>query len=105
MHKTQILRKTADFPYGVFLVASLLKVPVFFVFCLRTKNAPIFIKNNMFVEKAKTDFNCSKNEAKKRIETLCDEYATTLEKYCIKFPYQWYNFFDFWQTEKEENNG
>jgi Predicted acyltransferase len=99
----EFLGRTAEFPYGVFLIASLLKAPVFFVFGIRTKSAALFPKNNMFVEKAKTDFNCSRAETKKRIEKLCGEYVTTLEKYCIKYPNQWYNFFDFWQKNGGEN--
>ena len=99
----EFLGRTAEFPYGVFLIASLLKAPVYFVFGLRTKSAALFPRNNMFVEKAKTDFNCSRAETKKRIEELCGEYATTLEKYCIKYPNQWYNFFDFWQKNGGEN--
>ena len=103
--KHDFLGKTAEFPYGVFLIASLLKAPVFFAFGLRTKSAALFPKNNIFVEKAKTDFNCGRAETKKRIEELCGEYVTTLEKYCIKYPNQWYNFFDFWQKNGGEENG
>jgi predicted LPLAT superfamily acyltransferase len=101
--KHDFLGKTACFPYGVYLIASLLKAPVFFVFGLRTKSASLFPKNNIFVEKAKTDFDCNRAEAKKRIVELCGEYAATLEKYSIKYPNQWYNFYDFWQNIGEEN--
>lgn len=97
------LGKTAEFPYGPFLIASLLKVPVFFVFALRTNSAALFPKYNIFVEKAETDFNCPRSETKKRIGILCGEYAATLEKYAIKYPTQWYNFFDFWQKNGEDN--
>ena len=104
--KHNFLGKTAEFPYGVFLIATLLKAPVYFVFGIRTKSAAIFPKNNIFVEKSSIDFSsCTGRDARAKIPELCGEYASTLEKYCIKYPNQWYNFFDFWQTEKEENNG
>ncbi len=104
--KHDFLGKTADFPYGVFLIATLLKAPVYFVFGIRTKSAAIFPKNNIFVERSSIDLSsCTGREARAKIPELCGEYVATLEKYCIKYPNQWYNFFDFWQTEKEENNG
>ena len=104
--KHEFLGREAEFPYGVFLIATLLKAPVYFVFGIRTKSAALFPKNNIFVEKSKIDLtNCTGREVRAKIPDLCGEYVATLEKYCIKYPYQWYNFFDFWQTEKEENNG
>lgn len=104
--KHEFLGRDAEFPYGVFLIATLLKAPVYFVFGLRTKSAALFPKNGLFVEKSKIDLSeCTGRAARARIPELCGEYVATLEKYCIKYPYQWYNFFDFWQTEKEENNG
>jgi predicted LPLAT superfamily acyltransferase len=24
-------------------------------------------------------------------------FASRMEQHCLTFPYQWYNFFDFWQ--------
>ena len=97
--KHDFLGRTADFPYGVFLIATLLKAPVYFVFCLRTKSAALFPKNNIFVERSKIDLaNCTGREARAKIPELCGEYASTLEKYCVKYPHQWYNFFDFWQN-------
>lgn len=26
------------------------------------------------------------------------QYAQYLERYCIAYPYQWFNFFDFWNV-------
>lgn len=102
--KHDFLGKTADFPYGVFLIATLLKAPVYFVFGLRTKSAALFPKNGIFVEKSKIDLaGCTGREARAKIPELCGEYVTTLEKYCIKYPNQWYNFFDFWQNNGEND--
>ncbi|MBR4489055.1 hypothetical protein IKP13_00275 [bacterium] len=102
--KHDFLGKTADFPYGVFLIATMLKAPLYFVFGLRTKSAALFPKNGIFVEKSKIDLaGCTGREARAKIPELCGEYVSTLEKYCIKYPYQWYNFFDFWQKNGGEN--
>lgn len=99
--RKKFLGKEADFPYGVFVLAALLKVPTYFVFGLRTKIATINPKYNIFVEKSKIDFNCARADRDKRINELCDEFIGKLEKYCIKFPYQWYNFYNFWKLNEE----
>lgn len=94
--RTDFLGKPADFPYGVFLIAALLNAPTYFMFALRTRTASLFPRYNMFVERAKTDFNCPRSEREERIRALCREFVDKLEKYCVMFPFQWYNFFDFW---------
>lgn len=98
--KQDFLGRTAEFPYGVFLIAELLKAPVFFVFSPRSKNFSLLPKSCMFVEKPAADF-ASEAGSKARISALCSEYVRSLEKYCIKYPYQWYNFYDFWQNSED----
>jgi predicted LPLAT superfamily acyltransferase len=40
-----------------------------------------------------------RDEREKRIRELATAYANRLEHYCIQAPYQWFNFFDFWNEE------
>lgn len=90
------LGKNAGFPYGAFLIPFLVEAPVFYMFGLRTKTWTIFPKYNIFIEKSAVSLKCSKKEREGQIKLLCSEYVSKLEKYCCEFPYQWYNFFDFW---------
>lgn len=94
--RTDFLGNQADFPYGVFLIAALLKCPVYFCFGLRNKTVTLFPKYHMFVERSKVIFDCSRKEREQRIEELCDEFVRNLEKFCERFPFQWYNFYNFW---------
>lgn len=94
--KEKFLGEEADFPYGVFLLAFLLKAPAYYVFGLRTRTSTLMPRYNMFVEKSLIDFNCTRTERDDRIRLLCREFVGKLEKYCLKFPYQWYNFYNFW---------
>jgi len=94
--RINFLGKTASFPYGVFLIPALMKVPVYFMFGLRSKLSIFNPKQNVYIEKCHTDFNCPRNERDERIVQCCGEFVARLEKYCILYPYQWYNFFDFW---------
>ena len=91
------LGKTARFPYGVFFIPSLFDVPVYYVFSARSKDITISNKYNMHVIKSSVSFNGSRAERKAAIASLCREFAGHLEAMCEKYPYQWYNFFDFWQ--------
>jgi predicted LPLAT superfamily acyltransferase len=31
------------------------------------------------------------------LQRVIKSFASRMEQYCLTFPYQWYNFFDFWQ--------
>ncbi len=95
--RRKFLGKDADFPYGVFLLAALLNVPTYYVFGLRTRSAALFPKNNMFVHKSNVSFDCSRNERAERIESLCTEFVQILEKYTMEYPFQFYNFYNFWK--------
>lgn len=99
--KEKFLGREAEFPYGIFMLASLLNAPTYYIFGLRTKNATIHPVNNIFIEKSKVDFNCKRSEREERIRELCKEYISKLEKYCKLYPYQWYNFFNFWMVSDE----
>ena len=96
------LGSDAPFPYGSFMLASLLNVPVYFVFSLREKGSFFRPRYNMFVTKSDIGFDCPRKERKARVESLCRQFAGLLEKHCLEYPYQWYNFFDFWLFQGEE---
>ena len=90
------LGKKAKFPYGVYVLLSLLNVPVYFIFGMRHKDISIFSKYDMFVKKNDVDFNCPRKDRAERIEQTARNFAAQEELHVKKHPYQWYNFFDFW---------
>lgn len=98
------LGKNADFPYGVFLIPFLLNTPVFYIFGMRKKDMTMNFKYNMFIEKSKIDFDCSRTERNARVQEFCGEYISKLEKICIEYPYQWYNFYNFWLPQENIEN-
>lgn len=101
--RKSFLGKEADFPYGVFLLCVLLKAPVYYVFGLRAKTLSIFPKNYMFVEKSAVDIEVPRSKREECISNLCEEYVRTLERYCVDFPFQWYNFYNFWLLNDQES--
>ena len=99
--REKFLGKEADFPYGTFVLALLLKAPIYYVFGLRNHTFSIKPRYHIFVEKSEIKINANRSERDKKITELCKEFILKLENYCIKFPYQWYNFYNFWKLNDE----
>jgi predicted LPLAT superfamily acyltransferase len=93
------LGKSARFPMGPFFLVSLLKVNAYFVFGLRQKTLSLDGKYDMRVYKSGITFDCPRSERNKRIEELARSYVLKLEELCKATPYQWYNFYDFWEEQ------
>ena len=91
------LGKEAPFPSGIFYMTALINAPVFFVCALRRKELSLKPEYYMHVHKSPLSFDCSRKERHKRSSLLADSFAAFMENYCKEQPFQWYNFFDFWQ--------
>ena len=96
-HMIPFLGKAAPFSSGIFYMTALVNAPIYFVFCLRRKDLSIKPEYDMYVHKSPLSFDCPRKEKIRRSSLLADSFAAFLEGYCKKHPFQWYNFFDFWQ--------
>lgn len=90
------LGKPAPFPYGTFLIPFLLKCPIYYMFGLRSKTSIFYPKQRLYLEKSLINTDCSREEREDNIKALCAEFSGKLEKYTKMYPYQWYNFHNFW---------
>ena len=82
------LGSKAIFPRGLFQIAAKCRVPVVFYYSMREPNCTyrfIFEEPNL--------------EKKSSPENLLEQYSKSLEKIVIKYPRQWFNFYDFWNIE------
>ena len=91
------LGETANFPEGAFTLASILNAPIYFAFAIRKKDFDIRSPYEMHIVRAKTGFDCSRKERHARLTALVEEYVGLLQKHCLRHPYQWYNFYNFWR--------
>ncbi|AFL80437.1 putative acyltransferase [Aequorivita sublithincola DSM 14238] len=84
---TESLRgKEANFPAGPFLLASRLNVPVLFVYVMKETNKHY----HLYARQA---------EVKNRdAQGLLKKYTESVEWMLKKYPLQWFNYFDFWET-------
>jgi predicted LPLAT superfamily acyltransferase len=95
------LGEDAPFAYGPFFLAALLNVPTYFVFALRQKDISLDAVYDMKVRKSAVSFDCPRKDREARIRELARNFAVTLEGYCKQYPYQWYNFYDFWAKPED----
>ncbi len=82
----------AAFAQGPYLLAALLECPVYLFFCLREGDGyRIYLEP--FAERVVLP-------RKDREAALCQyvrRYARRLEELCLRSPYQWFNFYNYWQ--------
>lgn len=94
--KTDFLGQPAFFPQGPFILAILLRCPVFTLFCLKEQGKQI-----IYFDHFSDGYNVSRKQRTEAIQNGVDKFAQRLEGYCLKQPLQWFNFFDFWQSNHD----
>ncbi len=78
---------------GGFEIALMRKAPILGCDIVRTGDQKIKIEFS--------DVITSDKETKsEKLPDLAQQYATFLDKVVREYPYQWFNFFDFWATKK-----
>jgi len=84
----------ARFATGPFLLASILKCPIYLVFGLyREPN-----RYELFCEPFSERLVLPRGARDEVLAREVSRYARRLEDYCRKAPDNWFNFFDFWET-------
>jgi predicted LPLAT superfamily acyltransferase len=83
------LGSVARFPQGPFIMAAVRDVPMLFVAVMKTasKTYHIIIRQ---IESAE------QGTSKQKAESLAKQYVKLLETTVLRYPSQWYNYFDFW---------
>lgn len=89
--RAQFLGHEASFPCGPYVLAALLKCPLYFMGCVHegTGYAVEFVPIATQVELPRAQ----RNEA---LAAYAQQYALHLERLLLKAPYDWFNFFPFW---------
>lgn len=85
----------AAFSQGPFVLASLLECPVYWMFCLKEKRG-----FNMVFEHVSERIILPRKQRQAVLENLVNTYSKTLGEYAVRYPYQWFNFYDFWQNDE-----
>ncbi|GAB3346401.1 LpxL/LpxP family acyltransferase [Lysobacter tyrosinilyticus] len=92
--EAELLGDRARFPTAPWLIAGVLQVPVALAFGLyRGGN-----RYELVFEPLSDGLSLPRNERAQRLSGLVQTYAARLQHHARRAPYNWFNFFDFWQT-------
>lgn len=90
--RVSFLGDPVDLPQAPYLLASLLRCPLFFMVALRSGGA----RYRVVAEILSRRVELPRRDREKGVQELASAYAARLEHYCTSAPYQWFNFYDFW---------
>ncbi len=91
----QFLGHEVNLPGGPLIVAHLLKAPVILCFALHSGGNQYDVYFHLLSDKV----DLARKDRTKKIQQLMQTYANILEQHAIDYPYNWYNFYDFWKDD------
>jgi predicted LPLAT superfamily acyltransferase len=94
LYPVQILGATAHLPSGPLRMAALLQRPVVFMTGLYLGGKRYAIHFDTLADFS----NVARAQRDAAVQAALIRYAALLDQYCRKAPYNWFNFFDFWQS-------
>jgi len=95
-HRSSFVRMlggTVRLPQAPVLLAAALGCPLMLIVALRDGPA----RYRVFAETLSESVNLPRREREAAVKQLLEAYSSRLEYYCTQAPYQWFNFFDFWE--------
>ena len=97
--RCQFLGEQATFPAGPMLLAGALKVPVILFFGLYRGGRRYDLHFELFAEQVDID----RKQRQADMARWTQAYAARLEYYLRQAPYNWFNFYNFWNENSADN--
>ncbi|MEO8407189.1 MAG: acyl-CoA synthetase [Oxalobacteraceae bacterium] len=94
MQPVTLLGGSANLPLGPLRMAAILRRPVFFMVGLYLGENRYQIHFEQLADFSRT----ARGQRQIEMQRALARYAQLLEKYCHRAPYNWFNFFNFWQS-------
>ncbi len=88
-----LLGEAAYLPTGPMRAAAILRCPVFFMACLYRGNSSYHVVIEHIADFS--DISPASREA--AVHSAIERYAGVLDRLCRSDPYNWFNFYDFWE--------
>jgi predicted LPLAT superfamily acyltransferase len=94
--ETTFLGKKAEFPAGPFIMAAKFGVPVTFVFSVKegSSHYHFFATEPIQLKRARTE-----EQTNTAVNEILQRYIKEFEKMVIRYPEQWFNYYQFWKEE------
>lgn len=90
-----LLGHSAPFPTAPWLIAAVLKVPVVLAFGLYRGGRRYDVAFELF----SPGLSIERQHRPQQLQGLVERYAERLQHHVRSAPYNWFNFYDFWQTD------
>jgi predicted LPLAT superfamily acyltransferase len=94
---TELLGEKAHFPSGPFYLAMKFNVPVSFVFAMKESK-----KHYHFFASPPSYYQQQSHQLKRdqTIHAIIKDYIYQMEKIILRYPAQWFNYYNFWETNE-----
>ncbi|MGI1679083.1 MAG: hypothetical protein K6L75_10150 [Cellvibrionaceae bacterium] len=90
--EVNFLGEKANFPQGPYILASILKAPLYVLFCIPDGN-----NYKIVIRKMADKITLNRKTRDQEIAVWAQKYADILEELALQYPMQWFNFYDFWK--------
>lgn len=90
--RADFLGHKAHFAQGPFILAALLKCPVYTLFCLKKQG-----RYHLYFEPFAEQMKLVRKNREASIQAYVMQYAARMEDCCRQAPLQWFNFYPYWQ--------
>jgi predicted LPLAT superfamily acyltransferase len=87
------LGEKAAFPVGPYLLAGLLQCQIYMLFSMQIGD-----RAEVHFERLCDTVRLPRRGREAVFAQLAQAYAARLQHFCLRAPFQWFNFYDFWQT-------
>lgn len=94
---TPFMGENAYFAQGPFILASLMKCPVYTLFCIKQEG--VF---NLYFEDFSKRIILPRKSREAALEQYVQQFSQRLQHYCLLEPLQWFNFYHYWQTPEQQ---
>lgn len=94
--EVSFLGENASFSQGPYILASLLKCPIYTLFCLKESGT-----YHLYFEHFSEKIHLPRKDREHALREYVQRFADRLQKYCMMAPLQWFNFYFFWSTPVE----
>ena len=93
--EVDFLGAPASFPTGAFTLAAAVGCPVYLTFALHHPPR----RYDLYCEPFATKIELPRDSRAEVLREYVERYARRLEYYCRLAPDNWFNFYDFWESE------
>lgn len=96
----EFMGKTAYLPAGPYYMASILRCPIYCFFGLRVDDNTY----DSYVLKLADQIKLSRRHRQEEAQQYAQQYADLLSEKARQYPYNWFNFFDYWDSDSNRDN-